>query len=215
MNKVEAFPVIINGQTGYDIRINDHGASVQDYIDALDLFIEKTKFHRSRKPNLESCYGCSLCCRERIPVTLIDALQIDDSNLHKVIRDWLHVYVEDRVVDITLGLDEQGRCRFLNDSKQICGIYQTRPLVCHTFICCPSTLNARQLREDIVNSGEDELVRSWFKTKNESGFLVIHEAVSPAPNPIDYAKTPFFGVIDYNQVKLKKICSEELWTKLV
>lgn len=212
--KVQVVPVDFKGRRGYDILIKYENATVQDYIDALDWFIENSECFRSRNPQKENCVGCDLCCQERIPVTLVDALKISEHNLSDAFKDLLHVYVEDRVVDITMGLNEEGRCRFLDRETGRCRNYSNRPLVCHTFICCPSSGRARQLREEVVNSGEDELVRSWFGIKTANGLPVIHEGIDPNPDIKDYQKTPFYGVGDYQQIKLKNICSPGLWKKL-
>ncbi len=212
--RVQAVPAMVDGQAGYDLRVNDQAATVQDYLEAVQSFSRSDKCYRSRRPEAASCLGCDLCCRERVPVTLIDALQLAGGDIGRTIEDLLHVFVEGRVVDITMGLDETGGCRLLDRTRGICKAYQQRPLVCRTFICCPSTRNARQLRSAIVNAGEDELVRTWFNLCSNRGQLIIHEAVSPQPQPADYPPTPFTGALKYEQVKLKDICSPGLWRRL-
>ncbi len=214
MVNIDVIPVNIRGQLGYDVRVNSEQATVQDYIDALDNFIEHSGCYRSRNEIADSCYGCNLCCQERIPVTLVDALKICGNDIKRCFKDVLYVYVEGRVVDITMGLDDEGRCIFLDKEKGICSNYLNRPLVCHTFVCCPSTRTAKELREEVVNAGEDELVRSWFNIKGANGRLVIHEGVSPKPDARDYPVTPFSGSEDYRQVRLKNICSPGLWKRL-
>lgn len=214
MVNVDIIPVNIRGQLGYDVLVYNEQATVQDYIDALDSFIEHSGCHRTRNAAADSCYGCNICCQERIPLTLVDALTVSDNNINKCFREIVYVYVEGRVVDITMGLDEQGRCIFLDKERGTCSNYLKRPLVCHTFVCCPSTRTAKDLREEIVNSGEDELVRSWFKIKGTDGRLVIHEGISPNPDARDYPGTPFSGSDDYRQVRLKDVCSPALWKRL-
>lgn len=213
MPKVEAVSVTVNGQAGYDIRVHDWEASVQDYIDTLNRFILDNRCYRSRRPELGACLGCDLCCHERIPVTVIDAFNLPDGSPEQAIVKSLHVYVEGQVVDITMRLDESGGCIYLDRTKGICKIYGQRPLVCQTFICCPSTPKAKLLREEIVNTGEDELVRRWFKTGREQGQPIIHEALSPHPDKADYPKTAFAGVQSYKKVTLKDICSAGLRRK--
>lgn len=215
MGKVEAVAAVIKGRTGYDIRVKDPAATVQDYIDALNDFIEKNSCFRTRAPQKESCYACDLCCRERIPVTLMDAYNLSgDKNVPEAIRKFFHVYVEERVVDITLALDESGCCRMLDQTRGTCANYLHRPLVCQTFICCPASAAAKQLREEVVNAGEDELVRSWFKGRKKDAGYLIHEAVNPRLNPSDYPPTPFNTKTSYSQVKLKDVCSKKLWLQI-
>jgi len=215
VDKVEAVPVLIKGRRGYDIKVRDSNATVQDYIDALNRFIEITPCSRARAPEKNPCYACNLCCQERIPVTLIDAYNLGGkSNIAEVITGFFHVYVEDRVVDITMGLDDSGCCRFLDPQKGICANYINRPMVCQTFICCPATDEAKQLREEVVNAGEDELVRSWFKSGKQAGRYIISEAVNPRLDPDDYSPTPFSGKTGYAQVRLKDVCAKKLWQKI-
>lgn len=212
--KVEALPVEMKNRIGYDICVNDPEATVQDYVDALDKFILQKDCFRSRNSMLKSCFACDLCCQERIPITIIDALKLSEKGLQHALENLFNVYVEERVVDITMALHDSGRCKFLSKDKGICEAYQNRPLVCHTYICCPATHAAKQLREEIVNAGEDELVREWFKIKGKNGGLIIHEAVLPQPNLSDYHRTPFAGVNDYAQIKIKDVCTPELWRKI-
>ena len=216
MNRVEAVPIMINGQAGYDIRVIDPDATVQDYLDAVNYFIETAKCYRFSNSEAESCFGCDLCCQERIPVTIIDVLNLSEcqKGIEQTVNSLLHVYVEGRIVDITMGLDDSGRCRFLDRARGVCRNYSKRPLVCQTFICCPSTRNAKKLREEIINTGEDELVRAWFKMTDKKGNLIIHEGAFPSPDAGDYPKTPAAGATSYESVKLRDICSPVLWRKI-
>jgi Fe-S-cluster containining protein len=213
--RIEAVPIVIKGRTGYDIKVRDPQATVQDYVDALNRFIEEIPCFRTRTPERETCYSCDLCCKERIPVTLIDVYSLaGNRNIQEVIRNSLHVYVQDRVVDITMRLNESGCCIYLDSAKGICSNYMNRPLVCQTFICCPATIAAQQLREEVVNTGEDELVRSWFKVGQETGTFLINEAVNPDLDPEDYPATPFQAKTSYGQVRLKDVCTGELWQQI-
>jgi Fe-S-cluster containining protein len=214
MKRVEALPVVIRGKNGYEIKVNSFDATVQDYLDAINVFIEKNVLFRSRNSAAGSCYGCDLCCQERIPMTVVDVLKLQGTNLEEVFQKFLHVYVEDRIVDITMALDNSRRCIFLDKGKAICTIYEKRPLVCQTFVCCPASETAQLLREKIVNTGEDELVRLWFSV-TDNHELIINEAISPNLNIKDYPKTPFFDAEQYKQVKLRDICSLALWSKLI
>ncbi|WP_418790801.1 YkgJ family cysteine cluster protein [Phosphitispora sp. TUW77] len=214
MDRVKVIPVLIDGKIGYDIEVTDPGATVQEYIDAVNNFIDTAKYCRIRNPETDSCFGCDLCCQERIPVTLIDVLNMSEGKFRQFVCEMLHVYVEGRVVDITMSLDELERCRYLDNSLGICSNYRKRPLVCQTFICCPATRNANKLREEIINAGEDELVRKWFKFRDKNNNPIIHEGILPAPDIRDYCPTPFAGAVSYDQVKLIDLCNSRLWHKL-
>jgi hypothetical protein len=73
---------------------------------------------------------------------------------------------------------------------------------------------AKQLREEVVNAGEDELVRSWFKSGKQAGTYLINEAVRPRLNPGDYSATPFYSKTSYSQVRLQEVCSKKLWLQI-
>jgi len=214
LKRVEAVPAVFKGKMGYNIKVNDPRATLQDYIDAVEMFISGSGCFRSRKPELETCYGCDLCCQERIPVTMVDVFNLTGPNVEEAFKKFLHVYVDRRVVDITMALDGRGKCIFLDNTKGTCTVYNMRPLVCRTFICCPSTGGAKKLREEIVNTGEDELVRSWFLTGENGITPIIHEGVSPSPDISDYPPTPFARTRDYNKIRIKDVCSPQTWKRL-
>jgi len=226
--KVKVIPVKIKNKTGYDIQITDSTATVQDYLDALNYAILREPLARTRAPGKgKKCYGCDLCCGERIPLTLPDALALSallaqragSSNvqnssasnfpqLQKFLARYGYVLVEGRAVDITLRLDEDGFCPFLDRKRRLCTVYEARPLVCQTFICCPQTRRARDLRSAIVNTGEDELVRQWLLATTQTGKPpLIHEALEPDLRLEDWKATAFASKINYSQVFLKDICS--------
>lgn len=229
--------------TGYDIEILDSTATVQDYLEAINNAILQKPLARTRAPGRRNnCFGCDLCCGERIPLTLLDALalsnilfkntrspknntqcqakdSLQNSNLQnsctnnfprlkKFLDRYGHVLVEGRAVDITLRLEEDGLCPFLDRKHHLCTIYESRPLVCQTFICCPQTKRARELRSVIVNTGEDELVRQLLLEATRTGKpSLIHEAYEPDLRLKDWKATAFAGKTDYSQVFLKDICS--------
>jgi Fe-S-cluster containining protein len=155
---------------GYDLQIVDENASLQDYLEALNQHFLEGELTRTRYAT-SKCEGCDSCCSERIPLTNIDILMLqkgleaqgEKRALEEVVRRYAYVVAEGSVVDITLARDELGRCIFLNPETRKCKIYSFRPLVCQTFICSPSTSAARELRQTVVNLGEDQLVK-WCLT---------------------------------------------------
>lgn len=219
-------PVKISGVLGYDLWVADDMATVQDYLNALNEAIRRIPFYRSRS-NRRRCKGCDRCCAERIPLTWIDVCMLKRAlpsngwetggrgEVGQIIRRVGYVTVIGPVVDITLRRDEDGCCIFLDRQRRICKVYRFRPLVCQTFICCPSSQRAVKLRETVVNKGEDELVRQWLLEARKLGTAPLYdEGRKPRPNLKDWPPTPFTGKEEYRQILLRDVCSPVLWRKL-
>lgn len=191
----------------YDLEILDSRATIQDYLDAINKFIETNM----TKP----CRGCDECCWERIPLTSIDVLNYKKSNLLDFLKSNCYVHVEGRVVDISLGFTLEGACAFLDQTQRICTNYAARSLVCQSFICLQSSGRAQDIRSELVNAGMDELVKLWLtKLKNSGQKPFIHEAHNPCPDLRDYPMNGFSNKKHYNQVLIKEVCSKELWHQL-
>ena len=219
-----------NRGLGYNIQINDDEVSVQEYLDQLNDALLALELSRSREKT-GVCRGCDGCCGERIPLTSID-LEVLSQNpyvqgkvsqgigssvekLGEIIRRFCHVYVSGRSVDITLRLDPEGKCIFLNKAAKTCSIYEHRPFVCQTFICCPASREALELRESLVNSGEDELVRRWINQAREfSQELLYDEADAPDIDFEDWKQGPFTGKGNYREILLKDVLPVSLWNRL-
>ncbi|NLO89332.1 MAG: YkgJ family cysteine cluster protein [Clostridia bacterium] len=224
---VKIIPVELKDGKGYDITISNPEATVQDYLNALNRAIEGYDFERLWTPR-EKCFGCDLCCRERIPLTLADAVILAEhlptnkkagweDALAEVIRKYCRIFVYGDIVDIHLRLTDDEACPFLNEEKGICRIYPHRPLVCQTFICCPMTGKAERLREALVNWGEDELVRWWMKYAYEKAIAVwFDEGDNPEIDLgcFDFVSEPFKFISGYSKVKIRDVVSPDLWKLL-
>lgn len=199
----------IGEKNGYDVYLRNFRATVRDYLEALNDAILRMPLHRSRQDG-HHCHGCDLCCAERAPLTSIDCLYLmetlDEKDLDGFFNRYANIFVSGQAVDITLKRDENLKCAFLDQQDKSCSVYRTRPLVCQSFICAPATPRARQLRERIVNAGEDELVRLWFKTS-----MIMHIADDPRPDPGDWPPTAFSGKSDFGSVLLRDILPPKLW----
>lgn len=223
--KVKAVPVTIGSRMGYDLVVTDPEATLQDYLDTVNKIIEEGGLFRSRA-QVASCEGCPGCCSERIPLTSIDIcklmenpdIQADlggDQNLNRFLGRYTQVIVEGQAVDIILGTKPDGSCLFLDPQNSKCRIYQWRPLVCQTFICSPASHKAKVFREQVVNQGEDQLVRAWLQEALYQGKEpVIHQADDPDLRAEDWPETAFSGVTAYADMKLRDICSDSLWKSL-
>lgn len=217
--KVRVFTDQVRGRPGYDLEIHDLKATVQDYIDAMNDFIEQT---------CDPCRGCDECCWERIPLTCIDVytylknesiiagLPKDLPPLLGFLKKYTYIYVENGIVDISLFFEElSGACSFLQQEQRICRLYQYRSLVCQTFICLESSSRAQELRSIIVNAGMDELVRQWLIFCRQIGLKPQpHEIHGSGPKLADYPPGPFNKTQSYRELLLVDLCPDRLWHKL-
>lgn len=223
------------GKRGYRVSVLAEDASVQDYLDALNQGILSLELFRARGIQGDHCKGCEACCAERMPLTPIDlkvlaqcpsvmewisnrGLGPDDEEqlLMALVRRFCRVYVKGSTVDITLRLGEDGKCPFLDPGAGTCSIYDFRPLVCQAYICCPASQEAFDLREAVVNAGEDELVRLWLSHAREHSLdFWYHEADNPQVDPEDWKTGPYTGKDSYSQILIKELVTPELWDKLI
>lgn len=179
VNGVMVSAVFLGGHIGYDIQISHPEATAADYLKAMEQAITELPLHRERAPERSVCQGCDLCCRERLPLTSIDVLQLMKAmgieDLYSFLKRYAWVAVRGRVVDISM-LRQEGACCLLDTERRLCRWYGVRPLACQTFICCPHTERALLLRETIINQGEDELVQWWLAEATQKGITpLVHE----------------------------------------
>jgi len=131
---------------GYDIVVNEKRASVQDYLNALNRAFRRENLSRTRRFKGRDCFGCDRCCGERVPLTVIDGLQLRSATHCRTWEDFWERYtivtVAGPVVDIVLRTLSDGYCIFLDRKTRTCKVYPVRPFVCQTFMCCPATPRA-------------------------------------------------------------------------
>ena len=202
----------------YDIQVLDPKATIQDYLDAINIFIET-----SMDP---PCRGCDECCWERIPLTSIDVINYVEKMAEQLglerswpilsfLRNYCYIYVEGPMVDVSLGYTLDGACGFLNQTERICSSYLARSLVCQSFVCLESTERAQELRSQLVNLGMDELVRLWLiQSQQAAQKPFMHEQHQGEPRLADYPSNAFTDKISYDQVLIKNVCTPELWGQL-
>lgn len=205
------------GNKVIDVVIRDSEATVADYYLALEDYILQGDYTRSRSKKA-GCEGCDICCKERIPLTSIDVMVLKrkaapSMELKDFLKRYTYIYLEGKAVDISLARDSQGICLFLDQETSKCRHYEARPLVCRTYICTASSPDADELRNLIVNGGEDELVRLWLEQEFALE-TIFHEAWEPDIDPEDWLTSSWTGQEDYAGVKLKDIIPSELWHKL-
>ena len=191
-----------NEEECYDLEVSDLTATVADYEATVSRILAEAN---ARKTYGDHCAGCSICCGGRLPLTVVDLYRLKFAGLGMSLplNRWVAEYgvVEKRngCVDITLRLDEYETCALWNREDGLCSVYQSRPLICRTYICAPLSWRAGELRGQIVNAGEDELVRMLG---------LVNRSDEPETNE------PFSGILDYGGVYLRDICSDRLWRSL-
>jgi len=205
------------GHNGIDIQISDEHATVQDYYQALDEYILSGSYQRQRAITT-SCEGCDICCQERAPLTSVDVMVLKEQvapelTINDFLKRYGYININGPVVDISLARDGYERCLFLSPETGKCRHYQTRPLVCRTYICTPLSPRAKKLRQSVVNSGMDELVRLTL-TNAEDGKYPVHEAEDPDVTQEDWTESMWTGKSLYSQLKLRDILTDQLWTEL-
>lgn len=216
---IKIFPKKFYSGLGYDLQVLNEKASIQDYLDALNEYLLEGNLTRRRGRQVQ-CEGCDVCCAERIPLTIIDIYLLQqglkeqgfDLSWEEIIKKYTYVRAEGRVVDITLGQDEDGKCLFLNKKQGKCTIYRYRPLVCQTYICAPTSRKAEKLRECITNVGEDQLVKWCLENIPEE--QLYHELWEPEVQREDWVDTPFKDKTTYAEILLKEVCPRKLWKEL-
>jgi Fe-S-cluster containining protein len=215
---------------GYDVRVISPRATVSDFGEVMEKVATEDRIARLRNPGKDSCLGCPRCCRERIPLTSIDALRLGTGEgragprsagvtpaarrtLLAAVRRYGWVRVWGRAVDISLRLQEDGYCVFLDRQRARCRIYPWRPLACRTYICAPCSSRVMQVRQLVINRGQDELVRLILEEAGVSGFPV-NEADDFDVRPEDWRVNGFTGKLDYGEVRLRDLVSARMWRAL-
>ncbi len=213
-------PKRFGGKIGYDLVVTDDMATVQDYLDAMNRAIAELPFSRGRK-KVRECAGCDLCCAERAPLTWIDVLRLrkylgeEGQSLQGFLDRAGYILVDGPAVDITLRREDDGRCIFLDRRSRLCTVYPARPLVCQTFICCPVSSRAAEVRQWVVNCGEDELVRRWLEQCAREGRQPgFHEGYRPRPRLRDWQPNAFSGRGSYRRVLLREACPPRVWRQV-
>lgn len=218
-DKVVIIPYGKGNMAGMDVVVKDNETTIADLSQALEDFILNGIFKRTRA-QLDICEGCDLCCQERIPLTSVDAVVLKEkvaleSSWQYFFKKYCYIVVQGPSVDISLALDGDDKCNLLQRDFKKCLHYQWRPFACRTYICTYLSPLLRELRDIVVNTGEDELVRLWLEAAEDGdGELIIHEALDPCVEPGEWLESIWTGKSRYNQIFLKDLCPPDLWTQI-
>ena len=180
----------------YDVRLLDEDATVADYIRLLDEFLDE---------KVAPCLGCDLCCSQRIPLTLPDIYTYagkEKESIAAFLEEKAEIRRDGRAVDIKVAQRENGSCVFLDEEHHRCADHPHRSLVCHTYICLPQTARARDLREELINGGEDALAGALF----DLGILKDGEK--------DYPVDSRWQGKTFDEIRLRDVLSPSVYTAL-
>lgn len=207
-----SFTDALLGETlALDVRVMDENATLADLLAALDAFAAE---------RFADCRGCDGCCHERAPLIAADLpalaalLPAAEAPAHAVCAAFASLTVDKNgAADITLQRTPGGACRFLHLEEKYCRIWPSRPFVCRSHFCLPRSVRFSDLRESIVNSGENELTR----------LLLAEEAIGAPPlsaplaaqlDPTDYPRTSVSDQLSYAALRLRDCVPGELWQRL-
>ncbi len=217
MKKLQITKNTMQGLPGYEISIINQKVSIQDLLDELNRFIEEGNLERLWPVEQHGCYGCDLCCHEPLPLTSIDVRNICQARGINLIDAYQYLWVEaqDNIIDITLRRVRGGKCIFLQ-SNSICSIYENRPFLCQTYICCQTAPLFEELRSQVVNTGMDELIRSSIHEFSSIGqTLPVNRSRNARVNIKDWEKNQFTGKKNYSQILIKNVLSSDLFKHML
>lgn len=196
---------------GYNLGIQDFRISLQDLLVEVNRFIEIGDLPRLWPKKVNKCEGCHLCCHEPLPITIIDLINICQTlevDFVQAFR-YLNLEVDGNVVDITLKR-RKGNCVFL-DHQGRCRIYDYRPFLCQTYICCHMHPAIEELRSQVVNQGMDELIRQAILQFRKNGKpLPVNHGTARNVRLSDWPSTCFSGKQAYSEIYLENVLSSDL-----
>lgn len=198
-NNVEVNLVSVNEGFAYDVKINSDEATLSEYVEALDNFLDE---------KVAPCLGCDNCCYQRIPLMLPDIYDYAGF-AQEAVGEFLGakavIAKEGLALDIRLKQVEDEACVFLDSQEQRCTDHIHRSLVCHTYVCLPQTLRAREMREYLINQGEDALIAQLFNWNLLAEFADLQH---------NYPVKENWQGKTYQEILLKEVLSPKLWAAL-
>lgn len=218
MGGVQIIPLVVVDDFGLeslgcDIIISEEQATLADLLDALDQFAGQY---------LADCKGCDGCCRERAPLIAADipalASLLPDSEFpaHAVCEAFGDIAISKKgATDICFRRDaDSGACCLLDADNKCCAAHPCRAFVCRSHFCIPRSDVLSQLREEVINIGENELTR----------LLLAEEAIGAPPlrgqklaeliTAADYPPNPQSGKTTYQDIIIKETISPRLWQQI-
>ena len=190
--------IAVDDGFAYDVHMISEDATIGDYIRLLDEFLDE---------KVAPCLGCDLCCSQRIPLTLPDIYTYagkEKESIAAFMKENAEIRFNGKAVDIKLAQRNDDSCIFLDRENHKCSNHIHRSLTCHTYICLPQTERARNLRDELINQGEDALTAALFEWK-----LLEDEGRKE-----NYPINPAWHGKNFDEIKLKDVLSPSVYTAL-
>lgn len=217
MTKVAVLPVSVIDDMGLeslgmDLQILDDTATLADFLVALDDFAAAY---------IADCRGCDGCCRERAPLIAADIpalaalLPPTPYPAHAVCAAFAELSVDQTgVADICLCRDEDGACRLLDTDHKWCKAHGARTFACRSHFCLPRSDVFALFREEVVNTGENELTRLLIAEEANGAPPLSGQPLAALVNPADYPANAQSQKKSYDQIVIRETIDAALWQQL-
>jgi len=197
---------------GCDVCNAEDTATIADLLEALDAFAAE---------KLADCRGCDGCCKERAPLIAADIpalaqlLPKSQFPAHEVIRAFGQLTIDRKgITDICFDRSADGCCCMLDRKGKFCTHHAQRAFVCRSHFCIPRSEALEQLRQEIVNEGENELTRMLLEEEKAGAAPITKKPLHKLVNAEDYENNTHKDKHSYDKLVLKDIISDDLWQSI-
>lgn len=195
-----------------DVTVAEETATLADLLAALDEFAAA---------HIADCRGCDGCCHERAPLIAADIPALNallspcPFPAHAVCAAFAQLSIDQNgATDITLQRDADSACCFLDREQKCCRAHAARPFVCRSHFCLPRSSRLEQLRQQIINQGEDELTRLLLAEEAQNTPPLTPLPLASCVNPADYAANGQSGRASYGDIRIRDSVDAALWQEL-
>jgi Fe-S-cluster containining protein len=145
MRKIEVYQEEENGKLAIGLHINDHGASLQDLLEAWQPLCDDKTIYKSYASGFHDlCKGCQVnCCNTAYVIPDLVAFKKICKSLALSHEEFIKEYFDPEKAAAGLLRLRPNPCIFLRDN--ICSIYSLRTLICRFYICSRLTGAAEEL----------------------------------------------------------------------
>lgn len=204
--------VSLGATLGMDMRVTDDSVDLAEWLTELEAFAAA---------HLADCRGCDACCQERAPLIAADIAALSallphtDFPAHSVCAAFGVLSVDENgVADIILKRDSGNACIFLDSEQRCCKQHGARPFVCRSHYCLPRSQQIEQLRETVVNDGENELLRLLLLEEERGAPPLECGPLADRLDIADLANNAQQGCAAYGDIRLREALGPALWRQI-